>query len=135
MRKPDVMVIGLDPAVIDFSEDAYRGHPGLNAQMLRDALDHDRRILDDAGFGVELCMIDLGETACATVTARLDAGAFDVIAIGAGLRLNPLNTILFERIIDIVHRKAPGAMLCFNTSAKDTAECVMRAAKARRSDT
>lgn len=132
MPKLEVIVIGLDPAVIDFTEDAYRAHPDLNAQMLHDALDHDRKILEDAGFNVELCMIDLGETADETVTARLAGGLFDFIALGAGLRLNRENTLLFERIINIVHRKAPGATLCFNTSAKDTAECVMRNAAAKR---
>ena len=129
MPKPEVLVIGLDPAVIDFTEDAYRAQPGLDARMLHDALDHDRQILEGAGYRVALCMVDLGETACDTVTARLAGGPFEFIAVGAGLRLNRRNTILFERIINIVHRTAPGAPLCFNTSAKDTAECVMRAAR------
>lgn len=131
MHKPSVVVIGLDPAAIDFSEDAYRGHPGLNAQTLRNALDHDRKLLEDEGYSVELCMIDLGATACETVTTRLTKASFSFIAIGAGLRLNRQNTILFEQVMNIVHQKAPGATLCFNTSAKDTAECVMRAAKPR----
>lgn len=126
-----VAVIGLDPAVIDFSEEAYRHSLGLNAQTLRDALDHDRKVLEGEGFGVELCMIDPGKAACETVAARLSKGSFDFVVLGAGLRLNRQNTILFEQVMNIVHRKAPGAILCFNTSAKDTAECVMRAAKLR----
>lgn len=131
MHKPEVMVIGLDPAMIDYTEEAYRAHPSLDAQMLRDALDHDRKILEDAEFGVDLCMIDLGKTACETVSTRLVEGSYHFICIGAGLRLNRQNTILFERIINIVHQNAPGATLCFNTNAKDTADCVMRAAKPR----
>lgn len=131
MCRSSVAVIGLDPAAIDFSEEAYRGNPGLNAQMLRDALDHDRKILEDEGFRVELCMIDPGKTACEAVATQLAKGSFDFIAFGAGLRLNRQNTILFEQVINIVHRKAPGAIFCFNTNAKDTAGCVMRAAKPR----
>jgi hypothetical protein len=47
--------------------------------------------------------------------------------IGAGLRIVPPYFLLFERLINVIHRHAPAStMLCFNTSPTDTAEAVQR---------
>ena len=63
MDKPKVLVIELEPTLIDFSEQEYSVHPGLNAETLRAALTADQRTLGEAGFDAHLCMIDFGETA------------------------------------------------------------------------
>jgi hypothetical protein len=36
------------------------------------------------------------------------------------------NTVLFEKLVNIVHDHAPHARLCFNTKPTDTAEAVQR---------
>ncbi|MEO7912109.1 MAG: hypothetical protein ABIV47_20895 [Roseiflexaceae bacterium] len=71
-------------------------------------------------------MIDLGATAESVVLKALAANTFDVILIGTGIRALPQHTLLFERIINVVHEHAPAAKLCFNTNPNDTAEAVQR---------
>ena len=44
----------------------------------------------------------------------------------APYRHAPQHTLLFERVINAVHRHAPAAALCFNTNPNDTAEAVRR---------
>jgi hypothetical protein len=46
--------------------------------------------------------------------------------IGAGVRTNPSNLILFEKLINVVHEHAPQAKLCFNQLPSDIAEAVKR---------
>ena len=46
--------------------------------------------------------------------------------IGAGVRLVGRNTVLFEKLVNIVHVDAPQAKLCFNTKPTDTAAAVER---------
>jgi len=48
------------------------------------------------------------------------------VVIGAGIRTIPADFLLFERLVNVVHRNAPGARICFNTKPSDTAEAVQR---------
>lgn len=43
-----------------------------------------------------------------------------------GVRANPSNLLLFEKMINVVHKHAPRASLCFNTMPGDTAAAVRR---------
>lgn len=121
-----MLVIGLDPLLIDFSEEGYSVHPGLNAEAVRAALDREEATLNALGFDAHLCMIDFGMTAAWVLRTYLEQQSFDCVLIGAGIRLNAGNTALFETVINIVHTHAPQAKLCFNTKATDTAEAVQR---------
>lgn len=78
------------------------------------------------GFDVTSCLIDPGETAEAVATKALTLQNFDCVVIGAGLRLPGEHLLLFEKIINLVHRLAPKAGICFNTTPADTAEAVQR---------
>jgi hypothetical protein len=48
------------------------------------------------------------------------------VVIGAGLRVPPERMLLFEKVLNLVHRLAPRASICFNTTPADTAEAVRR---------
>jgi hypothetical protein len=45
--------------------------------------------------------------------------------IGAGLRA-PAQLLQFENVVNLVHARAPGTKICFNTNPSDTAEAVQR---------
>jgi hypothetical protein len=45
--------------------------------------------------------------------------------IGAGLRA-PTQLLLFEKLVNVVHARAPAASICFNTTPADTAKAVQR---------
>ena len=119
-----VLVIGLDPALIDFSQPGYA--PGMDATKVLAGIRSAEDELTRLGYSVETCLTDFGETATAIVQDRLEQKRFDCIMIGAGLRANPSNFLLFERLINVVHQHAPGAWLCFNTMPSDTVDAVKR---------
>ena len=120
----NVLVIGLDPALIDFSQPGYAA--GMNAIKVLAGLRSSEEELTQLGYRVQLCLTDFGETAEAVVQRRLAENMFDCILIGAGVRTNPNNFLLFEKLINVVHKHAPQARICFNTLPNDTAAAVKR---------
>ena len=122
--KKTVLVIGLDPGLIDFSQPGYA--PGMDATKVLAGLRSSEDELTGLGYSVQTCLTDFGETAEAVVRSRLKEKPFDCILIGAGVRANPSNLLLFEKLINVVHEHAPQAKLCFNTMPGDTAAAVRR---------
>lgn len=116
-----VLVIGLEPTLVDYSD-----FPELDAAKVLAALKADEQRLQGLGYDAHLCLIDLGETAEAVVLERLRQQPFDGIVLGAGVRTAPRHFLLFEKLINVVHAHAPQAKLCFNTKPSDTAEAVQR---------
>jgi len=122
--KKSVLVIGLDPTLIDFSQPGYA--PGMNATKVLAGLKSSEEELTRLGYSVKMCLTDFGETAEAVVRSQLKQERFDCILIGAGVRTNPSNFLLFEKLVNVVHEHAPQAKLCFNTLPSDTAAAVQR---------
>ena len=119
-----VLVIGLDPTLIDFSQPGYA--PGMDATKVLAGLKSSEEELTGLGYSVEMCLTDFGETAETVVEGRLEQRRFDCVLIGAGVRANPSNLLLFEKLINVVHEHAPQAKICFNTLPSDTAAAVQR---------
>ena len=119
-----VLVIGLDPTLIDFSQPGYA--PGMNATKVLAGLKSSEDELTRLGYSVQTCLTDFGKTAEAVLQSQLKQERFDCILIGAGVRSNPSNFLLFEKLINVVHEHAPHAKLCFNTMPGDTAAAVKR---------
>lgn len=124
MSQKRVLIVGQDPDTVDFSDPALI--PGMTADKVRAGIDATVRQLEGAGYAVEQCYTDAGETAEAVVTARLKAQTFDCVMIGAGIRLPPSKLALFEKLVNAVHRHAPDAAICFNTRPDDSVEAVRR---------
>ena len=121
-----VLLVGLDPTLIDFSDPEFAAFPGLNAGKVRAALDAGKAELAKLGYDAELCLTDLGETAGAVVEEKLKGKQYDCVMIGAGVRKVDRHLLLFEKLVNAVHEHAPRARLCFNTKPDDTAEAVRR---------
>jgi hypothetical protein len=115
-----VLALGLDPVFADFSQ-----MPGLTPELVRSYIDAQVERVRSLGYTVRSCLVDLGETAAFQVEAMLDEEEFDCVLFGAGLRAAP-QLLLFESLLNLVHARAPGAKLCFNTTPADTAEAVQR---------
>jgi hypothetical protein len=60
----------------------------------------------------------------------LKGAVYDCVVIGGGLRLPPKSLALFETVVNIIHKAAPGTAIAFNTSPKDTADAAARQLKA-----
>ena len=67
-----------------------------------------------------------GDTAEAVTAAALRKESFDAVLIGAGLRQPGGRLLLFEKVLNLVHRLAPAARICFNTTPVDSLEAVQR---------
>ena len=119
-----VMVIGLDPHLINFSQPGYP--PGMTTEKVLAGLKSSEDELTRLGYDVEMCFTDFGDTAETQVRSRLNQAAFDCVLIGAGVRVPPGNFLLFEKLVNVVHEHAPRARFCFNTLPSDTAAAVQR---------
>lgn len=116
-----VALIGLHPDVVDFS-----AVPGLTKETLTASLAAQETELRALGFDAQWILVDRGETAERVIASALDANACDVVLIGAGVRTLPAHFILFEKLVNLVHERAPKAKICFNTKPDDTREAVLR---------
>jgi hypothetical protein len=116
-----ILLLGLLPSVVDFAS-----IPGLTEEKLDASLKAQEKGLRDLGFDASWCLVDLGATAEAAARAALEAGPWDVVLIGAGVRTLPAQFALFEKLINVVHEHAPKARICFNTRPDDTQEAVLR---------
>ena len=119
-----VLVVGLDPALIDFSKPGYP--PGMDAAKVMAGLKSSEEELIRLGYDMQMCLTDFGETAEAVLRGRLEQEHFNCILIGAGVRTNPNNFLLFEKLVNVAHEHAPQARLCFNALPSDAAAAVQR---------
>jgi hypothetical protein len=124
-QKKTVLIVGIDPALIDISSPDFAPQ-SLTADKVMSALLADRGRLRELGYEADMCLTDFGETAERVVEDKLRTGSWDCVMIGAGIRVIPGSFLLFEKVINVVHAHAPHAKLCFNTRPGDTAEAVMR---------
>jgi hypothetical protein len=118
--------IGLDPAVIDYDAPGFARFEGLTREKLTAAMEDNLAGLRAAGYDVDMCAIDFGETALGRVAGFLDRKAYDAALIGAGVRLVPGNTLLFEAIVNLVHERLPGVRFVFNQGPEATPDDIRR---------
>ncbi len=116
-----VLAIGIEPACADYS-----AFPQLTPELVRSYIESQLLRLRDSGFEVTSCLVDLSETAEVSVASALKDERFDCVVIGAGLREPKERLLLFEKVINLVHRLAPDAAICFNSNPADTVDAVRR---------
>jgi hypothetical protein len=119
-----VLVVGLDPTLIDFSQPGYP--PGMSAEKVFAGMKSSEDELTRLGYSMQSCLTDFGETAETVLRNQLEQQQFDCVLIGAGVRTNPSNFILFEKLINVAHEHAPHTKLCFNQLPSDIADAVKR---------
>jgi hypothetical protein len=123
MAKKKVLLIGIDPKFIDPNLSTATG---WDANRVRATAQDTNKRLMDLGYEVQGCLVDLGETVESVVSDTLSREKFDCIMVGAGIRALPQHTLLFEKIINTIHQKAPSSSkICFNTNPGDTVEAVL----------
>ena len=93
-----VVLIGLDPATVDFSDPALP--PGMTAEKIHAGV---KLVLADfaaRGWHAQNCFITPDKTAVPTVERCLAGHVYDCVVIGAGLRLPPSRLVLFEAVVN-----------------------------------
>jgi hypothetical protein len=82
--------------------------------------------MTDRGWQADVCLIQPDATAGPVVERRLGATTYDCVVIGAGVRLPPKSLLLFETIVNTVHKAAPNTSIAFNTAPEDSADAAAR---------
>jgi hypothetical protein len=116
-----VLMIGWHPSVVDYAK-----WPGLTAEKLEAGLQADKQALIDLGYKAEIAFVHSGDSATAQVEAALKKTAYDVVLIGAGVRRDDDHLLVFEALVNVVHRHAPQARIVFNTGPTDSVAAVRR---------
>ena len=119
-----VLLIGLDPATVDFSDPALP--PGMTAEKIHAGVKLALADMGERGWHAENCFINPDETAVPTVERCLSGGRYDCVVIGAGVRLPPSRLALFEAVVNAIHRAAPQTAIAFNTRPDDTGAAASR---------
>jgi hypothetical protein len=117
-----VLAIGIDPAFADLS-----AFPTFTPELVRAYINEQIGRIRSLGYVADGCLVDLGDTAERVVETALQTRAYDCVVLGAGLREPPELLLLFEKIVNLVHRHAPASRIAFNTTPADTAEAAQRA--------
>jgi hypothetical protein len=119
-----ILFVGQNPETVDYSDPALP--PGLNAEKINAGITIASSKVAERGWRCDLCMIAPDDTAAPVLEKQLASAAYDCVVIGGGLRLPPKSLLLFERVINAIHKAAPNAAIAFNTRPEDSAEAAAR---------
>ena len=119
-----VLLVGLDPETVDFSDPALP--PGMTAEKIRAGIAAAQKQFAERGWEGDIGMIRPDETAGPAVERLLTSKSYDCVVIGAGVRLPPRNLALLEVVINAIRKAAPGAAIAFNTRPDDSADAAAR---------
>ncbi|TDC05720.1 hypothetical protein E1267_18600 [Nonomuraea longispora] len=118
-----ILTIGLHPSAIDFSD-----HPGMDEATLAARIEQGEAALHAVGLDTVACLVGTDPDAAEkSVRERLSAdGPFGLAMIGAGVRVVPEHTALFERLVNVLVAAEPGIRFCFNTTPETTIDAIRR---------
>jgi hypothetical protein len=119
-----ILFVGQEPETVDFSDPALP--PGFNAEKIHAGIAVALRQMTERGWHADLCLIRPDGTARSTLERQLATNVYDCVVIGGGIRIPPKSLLLFEALINAVHKAAPGAAIAFNTRPEDSADAAAR---------
>ena len=119
-----VLFVGQQPETVDFSDPALP--PGFDAAKIHAGIAVGMQQMADRGWHADLCLVRPDDSATEALERQLATTPYDCVVIGGGIRIPPKSLLLFERLINAVHRAAPNASIAFNTSPPDTADAAAR---------
>jgi hypothetical protein len=119
-----VLLVGLQPEAVDYSDPALP--PAMDAKKIWAGIDLALKQMTDRGWQADICLIQPDATAGPALERQLGATTYDCVVVGAGVRLPPRNLLLFETILNTVHKAAPNASIAFNTVPEDSANAAAR---------
>lgn len=122
-----ILFVGQKPETVDFSDPSLP--PGFDAKKINAGIAVAVAKIHDRGWQGDTCMITPDEAGESMLQKQLQSAHYDCVVIGGGLRLPPKGLELFEKVVNIVHKAAPRAVIAFNTKPEDTAEAAARQLK------
>jgi hypothetical protein len=124
-----ILFVGQQPETVDFSDPALP--PGFNAEKIHAGIAVGMQQMTERGWDADLCLVAPdAAVAAAVVEGKLSGSHYDCVVIGGGIRLPPKSLLLFETLINAVHKAAPNTAIAFNTRPQDTGDAAARWLKA-----
>lgn len=116
---PCVLVVGLDP---------YRVPGPWDPEPVATAIASSTAMFAEQGIDVENCLVGLdgSDDVENVVTAALASRPWDCVVIGGGIRKAEELLEMFETIVNLVRRYAPGAAIAFNSNPADIVDAASR---------
>ena len=111
-----VLVIGLDPVKI----------PGWDPAPVVAAIARGQARFADLGIEADMCLVAPDEDPDAAIVDALTRHDYACVVVGGGIRKHEPLLELFESVVNLVHRHAPGAAIAFNSTPDDTADAALR---------
>ncbi len=119
-----VLFVGQTPETVDYTDPALP--PGLNAEKIQAGINVAAAKIAERGWVGDICNIPPDDDGIATLEKQLASATYDCVVIGGGLRLPPKGLLMFEKVLNSIHKAAPGSAIAFNTRPEDTAEAADR---------
>ena len=117
-----VLSIGLHPRSIDFGN-----YPHMTEELLTERIIAAEAAMREQGIDLVPCRVSVDpDEAAAMVREAAKDGPFAVAMIGAGVRMAPDQTLLFERLVNVIIETYPGLPMCFNNSPESTVDAIRR---------
>jgi hypothetical protein len=119
-----ILFVGQKPETVDFSDPSLP--PDFDADKINAGIAVAVDKIAERGWQGDTCMITPDEAGLAMLEQQLQGASYACVVIGGGLRLPPKGLALFETVVNIIHKAAPGAVIAFNTKPEDTADAAAR---------
>ncbi len=120
-KQSKILLVGLQSSSVDFEK-----WPQLSVEKLEKGFSDIIEALTQQGFSATWCLTDTGEKAEEKLVESIKSFGPDLVMVGAGIRTDPDLFLLFEKVINIIHKRAPQASIAFNTNPFDTIEAIKR---------
>ena len=124
----NILFVGQKPETVDFSDPSLP--PGFNAEKINAGIALGVKKIEDHGWKGDTCMITPDAAGSAMLEKALTGTDYDCVVIGGGMRLPPKGLVMFETVVNVIHKAAPNAAIAFNTRPEDTAAAAARQLKA-----
>jgi hypothetical protein len=119
-----VLFVGQEPETVDFSDPSLP--PGFDADKISHGIEAGMKQMKEMGWDAHLCLVRPDDSAAVDLTRELEAATYDCVVIGGGLRIPPKGLLIFESLVNVVHKSAPSAFIAFNTKPEDTGAAAAR---------
>jgi len=110
-----VLILGFDPRTV----------PDVDGEALQAVLDKELARLQADSIDTSLVMVAAGQPDLSPFVTAVSERDWDVVLIGGGIR-NKAELTFFERVVNLVHRHAPGSAIAFNAGIGEIAEAARR---------
>jgi hypothetical protein len=121
-----ILFVGQKPETADFSDPSLP--PGTTAEKINAGIALGVKKIEEHGWKGDTCMNTPDAAGSAMLEKALTDAEYDCVVIDGGMRLPPKSLVLFETVVNIIHKSAPKAAIAFNTQPENTADAAARQA-------